>query len=57
LKKREWTVVCPACDEKEVLDLEVEYTEKELTKKGLLIDNSIIISHCGSCRVKGKRGY
>ncbi|WP_342423120.1 hypothetical protein [Paenibacillus sp. FSL E2-0178] len=56
MKKRKWVVKCPACNEEEEVELDDEYTEEELYEKKMLIIDSKIISHCGSCRINGKRG-
>ncbi|MCQ4085868.1 hypothetical protein [Saccharibacillus sp. JS10] len=56
MKKKNWVVVCPACEEEEVVELDDDYTEEELDKKGLLIDmQKRVVKPCVTCLTKVNR--
>ncbi len=55
MEKKKWIIVCPNCESEE--ETEVEYTEDELDKKGLLIDNQKkrVIKLCVPCLLNVNR--
>lgn len=48
MEKRKWIIVCPGCEKEREMD--EEYTEDELDKKGFLINTQRrVIKHCMPC--------